>query len=170
MKRNLDAQNVVRPTEWKVKWVCGQGDEGKDEEQKEEFGMRQVKKVQDPRMPTKEEQEEHEKTHLPFRSWCRHCIAGTAKANRHSPNGGMSASEVRVVSLDYAFVEDNNEHDTEQEMVGEESDKDVQYEKDNKDETKANILVIRDAKSRVCTAIPAPQKKGDNEDWSCKET
>ena len=31
---------------------------------------------QDPKEPTKVEREEHEKTHLPFRSWCRHCVRG----------------------------------------------------------------------------------------------
>ena len=70
----------------------------------------------------------------------------------------MNASKVPVVCLDYAWIGDRSEHDTEEGVVGEEADKDVQYEKDNKDETKAKILVIRDAKSRVCTAIPVPRK------------
>ena len=47
--------------------------------------------------------------------------------------------------------------------------KEAEYEKSDKDETKAKILVIRDAKSRVCAAIPVPRKGADNEDWNLKE-
>ena len=39
---------------------------------------RSVKKL-DPREPSKEEREEHEKTHLPFRNWCQHCVRGRGK-------------------------------------------------------------------------------------------
>ena len=41
--------------------------------------MRKTEKKQDPREPREEEKLEHEKTHLPFRSWCRHCVMGTRK-------------------------------------------------------------------------------------------
>ena len=32
-----------------------------------------------PTEPTKIEKEDHDKTHLPFRNWCRHCIRGRGK-------------------------------------------------------------------------------------------
>ena len=32
-----------------------------------------------PMEPTKQERLEHEVTHLPYRSWCAHCIRGKAK-------------------------------------------------------------------------------------------
>ena len=60
--------------------MCGQEDEGEEQyedvELEVEHGSRKVQKVQDPREPSKEERLEHEMTHLPFRSWCRHCIRG----------------------------------------------------------------------------------------------
>ena len=40
---------------------------------------RKVVKRQDPKEPRPEEREEHEKTHIPFRSWCRHCVRGRGK-------------------------------------------------------------------------------------------
>ena len=44
-----------------------------------ECGKRKVVKRQDPKEPRPEEREEHEKTHIPFRSWCRHCVRGRGK-------------------------------------------------------------------------------------------
>ena len=44
-----------------------QGREAQDEQ--EEFGSRKVVRKHDPRQPSEQEREEHEMTHLPFRSW-----------------------------------------------------------------------------------------------------
>ena len=33
--------------------------------------------------PTAREIEEHEATHLPYRAWCRHCVAGYGKDEYH---------------------------------------------------------------------------------------
>ena len=41
-----------------------------------QYGSRRVDKLNDPTLPTKSEIDEHEKSHLPFRSWCRHCVYG----------------------------------------------------------------------------------------------
>ena len=56
----------------------------------EEFGNRKVVRKHDPRQPRvvrkhdprqpgQQEKEEHEMTHLPFRSWCRHCVMGRGR-------------------------------------------------------------------------------------------
>ena len=57
--------------------------EGVQSDEEAENGKRQTVKIQDPSMPTRAEREEHEKTHLPFRSWCRHCVRGKGKAMPH---------------------------------------------------------------------------------------
>ena len=60
-------------------------------------GERKTMKVKSPRDPTKEEKEEHEKTHLPFRDWCRHCVAGRGKeAPCRTSKGTISGSEVHI--------------------------------------------------------------------------
>ena len=46
---------------------------GEDEEGREPKVMRAPKAV------PKEERDAHEATHLPFRSWCRHCVRGRAR-------------------------------------------------------------------------------------------
>ena len=43
-----------------------------------------------PVLPSEAEVEQHELTHLPFRSWCRHCVRAKGKENPHresSPSG-----------------------------------------------------------------------------------
>ena len=52
-----------------------------EEEQNEveEFGTRKPERKLDPREPSKQEREEHEKSHILFRSWCRHCVWGRGR-------------------------------------------------------------------------------------------
>ena len=52
---------------------------GEVDGKREEYGMRKTQRKMGPREPTREEREEHEKTHLPFRNWCRHCVRGRGK-------------------------------------------------------------------------------------------
>ena len=40
-------------------------------------GERKPTRKHDPRQPSEQDRIEHEMTHLPFRSWCRHCIKGS---------------------------------------------------------------------------------------------
>ena len=49
----------------------------------EEFGVRNPRKLLDPKLPTEKEVEEHNLTHLPYRNWCPHCVAGKGKAASH---------------------------------------------------------------------------------------
>ena len=70
-----------------------------------------------------------------------------------------------MVSMDYAVMGDQNmEEDEEEHVVG-----DDDYEANDADKTKANILVARDSRSRVCAAIPVPQKGLDSDEWSLNE-
>ena len=134
MKRTLNTQNVVRPSGvWKVKWVCGQEDVEKDEEDKEEFGMRQMKRVQDPRTPSKEEREDHEKTHLPFRSWCRHCVRGRGKQLPHRE--GAQETTTDEIHMDFGFL---GKEDEAQKTIP--------------------ILVVKERKSKMLMAAAVPTK------------
>ena len=56
----------------------------------------------DPRMPRAEEVAEHEKTHLPFRNWCRHSVQGWGKEAPHHKQSGEPC--VPDVHLDFMFL------------------------------------------------------------------
>ena len=77
--------NTVRPEVVKVSSVAALvGDQSLcDVEADEEAGVRRTVKLHDPKLPKKDEVDEHYLTHLPFRSWCQHCVRGAGKAADH---------------------------------------------------------------------------------------
>ena len=53
----------------------------------EEAGSRVPLKAADPKLPCAEEVETHNLTHLPYRSWCPHCVRGKGKTMDHRKAG-----------------------------------------------------------------------------------
>ena len=53
----------------------------------EETGTRVPVKAADPKLPTPEEVDTHNLTHLPNRSWCLHCVRGNGKTMDHRRTG-----------------------------------------------------------------------------------
>ena len=103
-----------------------------DQDGDEEFGERKTKRMPDPRLPSREEQEEHALTHVPFRSWCRHCVRGRAEECGHFKKD----EEVRGVEvhMDYCFPGDEDE------------------------DFKLTILVARERGTRMTMSSVAPSK------------
>ena len=53
-----------------------------------EFGSRNPRKLQDPRLPSKKEVNDHSlAAHIPYRSWCTFCVMGKGKAAPHRKQG-----------------------------------------------------------------------------------
>ena len=78
--------------------------ERKGEEEEGESGMRRVVKKLDPRQPSKEEIEKHEKAHLPFRNWCRHCVRGQGKEEPCRRGGKNQDPDVPEIHMDFMFM------------------------------------------------------------------
>ena len=68
----------------------------------EEFGERKPKKVQDPKLPSPEEVLEHNFSHLPYRSWCRHCVRGRCKEIPH--RRVSEEPKMSEVHFDFGFL------------------------------------------------------------------
>ena len=116
-------EHAVRPL---LKWVQGigeqggeeqAGDEGEeikidDEEEEQddeqaEAGRRRVKKVHDPKLPSKEEVKEHYVSgHMPYRSWCHHCIRGRGRERDHRRKGEQEQQGIPEYHMDYCFPGD----------------------------------------------------------------
>ena len=111
------------------------------------------KSVAVPIPPSRQERLEHELTHLPFRSWCEFCVKGKCKADQHRATGQLAASEIPVVSFDYAFMGDKGRT-----ADGKEDASGSKQVEETIDHDVMKILVGRDARSRMCSAIPVPQK------------
>ncbi len=72
----------------------------------------QPKVIRAPKAPTKAEREEHEATHLPFRSWCTHCLRGRGRNKRHplqAVDPEVDESKVPKISMDYFFMSQDDE-------------------------------------------------------------
>jgi hypothetical protein len=67
-------------------------------------------KKMSPREPTSDEKEDHEKTHIPFRNWCRHCVRGRGKEEACRRDGRIP--EVPEVHLDFMFMGDEKSEKT----------------------------------------------------------
>ena len=72
------------------------------EAQNVEAGVRKPAKLHDPRTPAPEEITEHNATHLPFRSWCTHCVRG--KAYELACRRGAELLSVPETPLDFMFM------------------------------------------------------------------
>ena len=88
------------------------GEGGREEEEVEaesegEAGERKPERMQDPKRPSEAEVKEHELTHLPYRSWCRHCVRGRGKALPHrSLRDEAGMAEIHV---DLCFLGEESE-------------------------------------------------------------
>ena len=49
-----------------------------------EFDLRNPRKLQGPKLPSKKEVEDHDLAgHMPYRNWCTFCVMGRGKATPH---------------------------------------------------------------------------------------
>ena len=79
--------------------------EGVGERVRPERQEGRVKRMIDPRRPTEQEVEDHNRTHLPYRNWCPHCVQARGKDLDHR----KSIEEERGLaefSFDYCFPGD----------------------------------------------------------------
>jgi hypothetical protein len=106
--------------------------------------------VRKSQLPTPEEVEAHMISHVPFRSWCSHCLHGKGVASPHTCDS-KGVRDFNVVHMDYMFFE---------KMVPGESEDDFNTR------AGAPILVMYDEDYKT-TSAQFVQKKGVN-DWSIK--
>ena len=106
--------HIIRPKGDVVFWQVSRAvvtvagvsdDEGVDEEngEDEEYGERKPEKMHDPREPSSAERKEHELTHLPFRSWCKHCVNGRGK-EKACQKQEKREGESPEIHLDFMFM------------------------------------------------------------------
>ena len=74
------------------------------DEEGDDQSKRAPKKIADPRMPTSAEVEDHNLTHLPYRSWCVHCVRGRGEQTSHRRQGPRPESAIPEIHMDYCFV------------------------------------------------------------------
>ena len=58
-----------------------------------------VQKLTDPRRPTQAEVDDHNRTHLPYRNWCPHCVQGKGKDLDHRKSTVASTSSASTIAF-----------------------------------------------------------------------
>ena len=86
--------------------VCGVGDEAMGPEEVE-HGTRDVKKMQDPVKPCQSDIDDHNITHLPYRSWCAQCVMGRGKEMPHCRSAGDGV--LPEIHCDFFFIGEEGE-------------------------------------------------------------
>ena len=80
----------------------------KSEEELEQegfYGSRKPRMLGEPYVPTQQEREEHEKSHLPWRPWCPSCCGGGTVSEPHHPTlEDPENSRLPHVLMDYFFM------------------------------------------------------------------
>ena len=80
-------------------------------EDEDDSKARRAKGVTDVKKPSRNEVDQHELTHLPFKSWCRHCVRGRGVRSPHRAKTDEDDEDERVptISIDYGFLTDEPE-------------------------------------------------------------
>ena len=115
---------------------------------------RAMKALHGPREPTKAEKEERCVTHIPFRTWCKHCMRGRAKAGHHKGDDGDKADKSKpIVSFDYAYLGIRR---------GETRGETENVEKEAERDGHTPCLTGHDNKSKAAFCYAVPQKGVDD--------
>merc|ERR1712240_2189 len=58
------------------------------------------------------EVEQHNVTHLPFRSWCPHCVSGKAQDRNHKKRENQDEKQIPEIVFDYVFLASAEDEET----------------------------------------------------------
>jgi hypothetical protein len=101
-------------------------------------------------IPSKEEVEEHLRSgHVPYRSWCKHCIYGRGEDKAHHRGIGEEGG-IPVISMDYCYLYEN--------MAERKERKKEESEGKFREIMEMPIVVIKDRKSKQVMAELVPRK------------
>ena len=85
------------------------GDDDDDEARGLDAGRRKMKKVHDPKLPNEEEvREDYLSLHMPYRSWCHHCVRGRGRERDHTKKSEEAMNGIPEYHMDYCFSGDEH--------------------------------------------------------------
>ena len=101
--------------------VCGDIQDDDQEREREVVAQgERARPLPQPRLPSRQEVQEHELTHIPYRSWCVHCVRGAGRSDAHRRRARQDEEEreqhITTWSIDCAFMIDNGDLCTRGEM------------------------------------------------------
>ncbi len=103
-----------------------------------------------PPTPSLREVDEHNVDHLPYRSWCSHCVAGRAIGEAHRPKESDERKRP-VITFDYLFITKTAKGERHVDAREEVQDKEILLK----------ILVVKDTRSKAIFAHVVDAKGAD---------
>ena len=70
-----------------------------------------AKPMSQPWIPSAAEVAAHNITHLPYRSWCPHCVSARRPNTQHRSSSSSSRRTDPLIVADYWFIKDNDDDD-----------------------------------------------------------
>ena len=70
---------------------------------------RKPKALSSPPVVSQKMKDEHEITHLPYRSWCPHCVSGRGRCMHHQSKRDGKEENVPRVAMDYFYMHSNTD-------------------------------------------------------------
>ena len=129
--------------------------------------------LRDPGTPSPAERADHELTHIPYRSWCKHCVRGKAKGRQSRRlSGDDKESDCPRVRFDYCIISDRTREESlssaeegADETGAMADDEHEDAEIDGSSEGRSiTVLVMQESQSRSVWAY-CVQSKGASEEW-----
>jgi len=135
------------------------------EEQSAELGeeAQELKNHRDPHCPSIEEIEEHRRTHIPYRAWCRFCVMGRGVGAPHFATA--HESKVPIVGLDYFFITSGELRTRSELEYPRNPEGEAQLEEDRKKGTVLKCLVVKCRQSKAVFAHVVPCKGRDEQGY-----
>ena len=111
-----DTREDEMPRETSRDVITSEDDDGDpdEEEEKDDESVEKpkIKVAADPVTPTRNEIREHRAAfHVPYRSWCRHCVRGKAKNEAHRKTQEDDENDIPRICMDYCFMGQDDEHE-----------------------------------------------------------
>ena len=122
VKENSDeVEDDMGEVDDEIKEGLGQDGLRGDPQGEDESEEPDVKKNRIVHTPTRMEVEDHERTHCPFKPWCRHCVKGRGTNAQHRRKADVENEEgdhkVPRVSMDYFFMSKRDEDAKENPLI-----------------------------------------------------
>ena len=111
VREEAEEHSKAAETEKKGEESAGLSQEKADgDEDEEQAEARTPKRAYGPPRVSQRERDEHDATHMPFRAWCKHCVAGKARNQMHKRKGKDEGDEDKTprISMDYFFMSEED--------------------------------------------------------------
>ena len=162
---NIDHDLITTALRGSSNMIAGMEDDGEEGEvviEDEEEEADEVKLAPDPGSPSPQEVEDHRKDHMPYRSWCEHCVKGRGTGMQHRRVEKKSSNP--RVGIDYFFITESDELRKTSEL-GTSFDDHDKIEQARTDGKLTKCLVVRCWETKAVFAHIVPQKGADEEKY-----